>query len=38
MFAYGRYNDGKMADYVPGDDEIEASLARLPAIGAADPT
>ena len=32
MFAYGRYNDGKMADYVPSDDEINASLDKLPSI------
>ena len=32
MFAYGRYNDGKMADYVPNDDEINASLDKLPSI------
>ena len=32
MFAYGRYNDGKMADYVPSDDEINASLDKLPPV------
>ena len=30
MFAYGRYNDGVMKDYVPTDEEIAAGLARLP--------
>ena len=30
MVAYGNYNDGKMQDYLPGDEEIAASLARLP--------
>ena len=30
MVAYGNYNDGKMQDYLPGDEEIAASLAKLP--------
>ena len=30
MFAYGAYNDGKMVDYVPTDEEIEKALAKLP--------
>lgn len=30
MVAYGNYNDGRMQDYLPGDEEIAASLARLP--------
>jgi tryptophan synthase beta chain len=32
MFAYGRYNDGKMEDYVPADEEIAKGLAGLPDI------
>lgn len=30
MFAYARYNDGEMVDYVPGDDEIAKGLAGVP--------
>ena len=30
MVAYGNYNDGRMQDYLPGDEEIAASLAKLP--------
>ena len=29
MAAYGKYNAGEMNDYVPTDDEIEASLTKL---------
>lgn len=29
MLAYGKYNAGEMNDYVPTDDEIEASLKQL---------
>jgi tryptophan synthase beta chain len=32
MFAYQRFNDGKMSDYVPTDAEIAASLEKLPKI------
>ncbi len=32
MYAYQAFNDGKMTDYVPTDDEINASLAQLPKI------
>ena len=32
MTAYGQYNDGKMTDYVPTDEEIRASLASLPKV------
>lgn len=32
MFAYGKFNDGLMSDYVPTDDEIATSLAKLPQI------
>ncbi len=30
MYAYKRFNDGEMQDYVPTDDEIKASTDRLP--------
>ena len=32
MYAYKRFNDGEMSDYVPTDEEIAVSLARLPEI------
>lgn len=32
MMAYAQFNDGKMVDYVPDDDEIARSLAQLPKI------
>lgn len=32
MVAYQRFNDGEMADFIPTDAEIEASLANLPTI------
>ena len=32
MYAYAAYNDGKMSDYIPTDDEIQKSIARLPKI------
>ena len=30
MVAYQKFNDGEMSDYIPTDDEIAASLAKLP--------
>ena len=30
MFAYQRFNDGVMSDYIPTDEEITASLAKTP--------
>ena len=32
MFAYQRFNDGKMGDYVPTDEEIATSLAKTPQV------
>lgn len=32
MYAYEKFNDGKMGDYIPSDEEIAASLAKLPQI------
>ena len=32
LYAYEQFNDGNMTDYVPSDEEIEASLATLPNI------
>ncbi len=33
MYAYAAFNDGKMTDYIPTDEELEASFAKLPKIG-----
>ena len=30
MYAYQKFNDGQMSDYIPTDAEIEAALAKLP--------
>ena len=32
MYAYGAYNDGTMSDYIPTDEEIAKSIAKLPKI------
>ena len=32
MYAYQKFNDGVMGDYVPTDEEIEKALAKLPNI------
>ena len=32
MVAYEKFNDGKMSDYIPSDEEIAASLAQLPKV------
>ena len=32
MYAYQKFNDGLMGDYVPSDEEIAASLAKTPKI------
>lgn len=32
MVAYGKYNDGKMSDYIPTDEEIAQSLAQTPKV------
>ncbi|MGN0591982.1 MAG: TrpB-like pyridoxal phosphate-dependent enzyme [Ruminococcus sp.] len=32
MYAYERFNDGKMGDYIPSDEEIAASVQNLPKI------
>ena len=33
MTAYQAFNDGRMGDYIPTDEELEASFARLPKVG-----
>ena len=32
MFAYQRYNDGEMTDYIPTDEEIAKALSKLPNV------
>jgi tryptophan synthase beta chain len=32
MYAYQRFNDGQMGDYIPTDEEIAKSLANTPVI------
>jgi tryptophan synthase beta chain len=32
MVAYQKYNDGQMGDYIPTDEELEKSLAKLPKV------
>ncbi len=32
MTSYAKFNDGTMTDYIPTDDEIAASLAKLPSL------
>ena len=34
MYAYQKFNDGIMSDYIPSDDEIAKSLAKLPQVNA----
>ena len=32
MVAYGQFNDGKMSDYIPTDDDLAKSIAQLPKV------
>ena len=32
MVAYGKFNDGLMDDYIPTDEELALSIAKLPKI------
>lgn len=32
MVAYQRFNDGEMSDYIPTDEELEASFVKLPKV------
>ena len=32
LYAYKKFNDGEMSDYVPTDEEIRKSLSRLPKV------
>ena len=33
LYAYQKFNDGVMDDYIPTDEELQASFAKLPKIG-----
>ncbi len=33
MVAYQKFNDGEMSDYIPSDEELASSFAKLPVIG-----
>lgn len=32
MVAYQKFNDGVMSDYIPTDDELKASMAKMPKV------
>ena len=32
MFAYGKFNDGEMNDYIPTDEELAVGFAGLPNV------
>lgn len=32
MYAYGAFNDGTMSDYIPTDEELAASISKLPKV------
>jgi tryptophan synthase beta chain len=32
MTAYEKFHDGKMTDYIPSDEELEANFAKLPKV------
>lgn len=32
MVAYEKYNNGEMTDYIPTDEELEASFAKFPKV------
>ena len=32
MVAYEKFHDGKMTDYIPTDDDLRASIERLPKV------
>lgn len=34
MFAYQRFNDGEMQDYIPSDEDLAKAIARLPKVEA----
>ena len=32
MYAYEKFHDGKMTDYIPTDEELQKGLADLPQV------
>jgi tryptophan synthase beta chain len=32
MVTYQKYNDGQMGEYIPTDEELEKSFAKLPRV------
>ena len=34
MFAYQRFNDGEMQDYIPSEEDLAKAIARLPKVEA----
>ena len=32
MYAYQKFNDGVMQDYIPTDEELKESLSKLPKV------
>jgi tryptophan synthase beta chain len=32
LVAYQKFNDGEMSDYIPTDEDIAASIAKLPKV------
>ena len=32
LYAYEKFNDGKMTDYIPTDEDLQASIAKLPKV------
>ena len=32
MVAYQKFNDGEMSDYIPTDEEIAKSVAKMPKV------
>ena len=32
MVAYQKFNDGKMSDYIPSEEELAKSIASLPKV------
>ena len=32
LVAYQKFNDGEMTDYIPGDEDLAASLSKLPKV------
>jgi tryptophan synthase beta chain len=36
LVAYQKYHDGEMTDYIPSDEELAASLSKLPAVPASE--